>query len=66
MGTIRPVGSAMPTKRGRTPFTAMDDKILMNWVTLAEKKGLAIKGNAIYEQLEELVRLCHHASPYSV
>jgi hypothetical protein len=57
-GTIRAVGSAQPMKKGRTPFTAEDDRILMEWCTRAERKGLSIKGNDLYKQLEEKVRPC--------
>lgn len=53
--TIREVGSGQPTKNWRTPFTAEDDRILMEWVTKAERKGALIKGNEIYKQLEEKV-----------
>ena len=51
----RPVGSRQPTKSTRTPFTAEDDRILLNWVVKAERDGLAIRGNEIYEQLEKKV-----------
>lgn len=51
----RPVGSKQATKSTRTPFTAEDDRILMDWVVKAERKGLAIKGNEVYEQLEKKV-----------
>jgi hypothetical protein len=56
VGTIRAVGSAQPTKKGKTPFTAEDDRILMEWCTKAERKGLPLKGNEIYKQLEAKVR----------
>lgn len=55
VGTIRTVGSAQPTKKGRTPFTAEDDRLLMEWCARAEKKGASLKGNEIYIQLEERV-----------
>ncbi|KAH7346285.1 hypothetical protein BKA65DRAFT_274014 [Rhexocercosporidium sp. MPI-PUGE-AT-0058] len=54
----REVGSAQPTKKTRTPFSADDDRILMQWVTRAERKGLPILGNAIYQQLAE--KYPHH------
>jgi hypothetical protein len=56
--TIRAVGSAQPMRKGKTPFTAEDDRILMEWCARAERKGLTTKGNELYKQLEEKVRLC--------
>ena len=50
--TIREVASGRPTRGGRTPFTAEDDRLLMEWVTRAERQGASIKGNEIYKQLE--------------
>ncbi|KAG4438097.1 hypothetical protein IFR05_006418 [Cadophora sp. M221] len=55
---IREVGSGQPTKKTRTPFSAEDDRILMEWVTRAERKGLPIMGNALYQQLAE--KYPHH------
>lgn len=55
MGVVRDIGSARPTRGGRTAFTAEDDRILMEWVTRAEKKGAFVKGNEIYKQLEQQV-----------
>lgn len=55
--TSRPVGSSLPTRIARTPFTAADDRALARWVTDAELKGLSTKGNLIYQQLERCVRL---------
>lgn len=52
---IREVGSAIPPRRGRTPFTSEDDRILMEWVAEAERSGASIKGNEIYKELEKLV-----------
>ena len=49
--STRPVGSKQSTRSTRTPFTSEDDRILMNWVVKAERDGLAIRGNEIYEQL---------------
>jgi len=57
VGTIREVGSAQPARKGRTPFTAEDDRILMRWCTEAERKGLSLKGNDLYKQLEAKVSL---------
>lgn len=58
LGSVRPVGSgsSIPTRIGRTPFTPEDDRILMNWVTRAERSGAAIKGNKLYEDLARAVR----------
>ena len=53
--TIREVGSSQPTRGGRTPFTAEDDRILMEWVVKAERNGASVKGNEIYKQLEAKV-----------
>jgi hypothetical protein len=53
--TLREVGSGQPTRGGRTPFTAEDDRLLMEWVTRAEQQGASIKGNEIYKQLEQKV-----------
>ena len=58
VGTIREVGSVQPAKKGRTPFTAEDDRILMEWCIKAERKGLSLKGNDLYKQLEAKVWLC--------
>jgi hypothetical protein len=56
-GYVRPVGagSSIPSRIGRTPFTPEDDRILMSWVTRAERSGLSIKGNRIYEDLARAV-----------
>ncbi len=54
---VRQVGSAQPTKKGRTPFTPEDDRVLTKWCASAERKGLSLKGNEIYQQLEAIVRL---------
>ena len=56
-GTIREVGSAQPARKGRTPFTPEDDRILMEWCIKAERAGLSLKGNDLYKQLEAVVRL---------
>lgn len=53
-GTPRPVGSAIPSKTTRTPFTQADDIELWQWVKEAEANGIAIKGNEIYKQLEAM------------
>jgi hypothetical protein len=53
--TTREVGSAQPAKKGRTPFTAEDDRILRNWCVKAERQGMAMRGNELYMQLEAKV-----------
>ncbi|KAH9208487.1 hypothetical protein DL95DRAFT_449855 [Leptodontidium sp. 2 PMI_412] len=55
---IREVGSAQPTKKTRTPFSPEDDRILMEWVSRAERKGLPTLGNALYQQFAE--KYPHH------
>ncbi|KAF2802393.1 uncharacterized protein BDZ99DRAFT_527427 [Mytilinidion resinicola] len=52
-GTVREIGSFRPTKSGRIPFTAEDDRQLYNWIKSYERDGSAIMGNVIYKQLEE-------------
>lgn len=51
----RPVGSSQPARKGRTPFTTEDDRVLMKWCAKAERDGLSLKGNEIYQQLEKIV-----------
>lgn len=51
----REVGSSGPTRKGRTPFTAEDDRILMRWVLRAEKAGKSTKGNEVFKDLEKKV-----------
>lgn len=52
----RPVGSSIPPRGTRTPFTQQDDEILLAWVRQNKRAGKSIKGNAIYVDLAELVR----------
>lgn len=56
-GTARPVGALSATRSTRTPFTAADDKVLAEFVTLAERRGQSVKGNLIYQELERLVSI---------
>jgi hypothetical protein len=49
------VGAAHLTRNTRTPFTTEDDQLLMEWCTRAERKGVSLKGNILYQQLEEKV-----------
>lgn len=54
--TPRPVGSSKPTKAQKTPFSAEDDRILLDWVTGCERNGFSVQGNKIYQLLEAKVR----------
>ncbi|EMR66355.1 putative transcription factor protein [Eutypa lata UCREL1] len=49
----RAVGSSLPQKGTRTPFTAQDDLILSKWVAENERLGVGIHGNTIYKEFEE-------------
>ena len=51
-GTVRDVGSAVPGKSTRTPFTAEDDRVLWQWVERCKADSAFVKGNEIYKQLE--------------
>ncbi|KAF2453776.1 hypothetical protein BDY21DRAFT_355032 [Lineolata rhizophorae] len=54
-GSVRPAGAGnvLPTKTGRTKFTAEDDKCLWKWVSSHGKDGASTSGNEIYKQLEQ-------------
>ncbi|KMP01230.1 hypothetical protein CIHG_01519 [Coccidioides immitis H538.4] len=53
-GNARPVGSvSIPARGHRVGFTAEDDQILYDWVKPIERQGGPIRGNKIYQQLEE-------------
>ena len=52
LGTVRNVGSAIPSSSRRNPFTSEDDRILWEWVEECKGKGALVKGNTIYQQLE--------------
>ncbi len=52
---VREAGSKQPPKKGRTPFSAEDDRILMEWCTKAERLGSSISGNTVFQQLAEKV-----------
>lgn len=52
---IREVGSAQPSRTGRTPFTPEDDRVLMDWCDRAERRGIPMGGNEIFKQLEQKV-----------
>ncbi|KAJ4378615.1 hypothetical protein N0V85_008947 [Neurospora sp. IMI 360204] len=49
----RPVGSTMPTKSTRTPYTPHDDNILIHWVLQKERSGAYTRGNQIYIELAD-------------
>jgi hypothetical protein len=53
--TVRAVGSSQPARRGRVPFTAEDDRVLMKWCANAEREGVSMQGNKLYQQLEAVV-----------
>ncbi|KAK0120208.1 hypothetical protein ONS95_011614 [Cadophora gregata] len=55
---VREVGSTQPTKKTRTKFTPEDDRILMEWVIRAERRGSSLLGNTIYKQLA--IKYPHH------
>lgn len=46
------VGSIQQPRKGRTPFTAEDDRILAEWVRKAERNGAVTRGNELYRELE--------------
>nr|POE64933.1 hypothetical protein CFP56_65891 [Quercus suber] len=50
----RPVGSVLPKKTTRTPFTAAEDRGLYVWVEIAAAKGALVKGNEVYKQYAAL------------
>ena len=54
---VREAGSAArPARRRKVPFTAEDDRVLYRWVKECQAKGGRVLGNAIFIQLEEVVR----------
>ncbi|PVH78402.1 hypothetical protein DL98DRAFT_573149 [Cadophora sp. DSE1049] len=55
---VREAGSTQPTKKTRTKFSPEDDRILMEWVARAERKGSSILGNTIYQLLAQ--KYPHH------
>ncbi|GAB7360420.1 hypothetical protein MBLNU230_g8376t1 [Neophaeotheca triangularis] len=52
VGAARAVGSGVPSKATRTPFTPEDDEFLWEWVQAAHRRGGMVKGNQIYQELE--------------
>ncbi|OBT66920.1 hypothetical protein VE03_04197 [Pseudogymnoascus sp. 23342-1-I1] len=48
-----PDGPSQPQKLTRTPFTHEESKAISIWVAKAERLGLSVKGNEIYEQFAE-------------
>lgn len=53
-GTPRSVGSTIPGRYHRVPFSKEDDIELYAWVKDAEEKGVATKGMELYKQLEAM------------
>ena len=56
-GHVRSLGVSAPTRTTRTPFTDADDKLLFRWVLDAEKRGVSLKGNELYKDLEIVVSM---------
>lgn len=56
---------AQPTKKGRTPFTAADDLLLMRFCMRMERQGASLAGNVIYKQLEEQVSETFYLRDYA-
>ncbi|KAJ5040887.1 uncharacterized protein L3040_005446 [Drepanopeziza brunnea f. sp. 'multigermtubi'] len=50
---VRPAASGQPTRKGRTKYTAEDDRILMEWCIRAERRGVLLGGNPIWHDLEK-------------
>ncbi|EME49692.1 hypothetical protein DOTSEDRAFT_143910, partial [Dothistroma septosporum NZE10] len=50
----RQVGSVIPGKYTRTPFTVQDDRDLWEFVEEAKQDGASVKGNELYKQLEKV------------
>lgn len=66
VASVREVGSLMPKRRGRQPFTREDDMVLYKWIDDFERKGgKYISGNEVYKQLEQKVGTssAHEARP---
>lgn len=56
----RPVGSAIPARTTKVPYTALDERILVTWVRRQERIGEAVRGNEIYKTLANMVRPSHN------
>lgn len=64
-GTAAPSGVASPSsprqmqprRMGRVAFTHADDKVLMEFCTRKERAGAQLKGNVIFQELEQIVEL---------
>ncbi|KAI9653718.1 MAG: hypothetical protein M1829_001140 [Trizodia sp. TS-e1964] len=52
---VRSSGYSAPIKNTRTPFSLEDDKELLEHVRKAEKQGMKVLGNKVYQDLEEKV-----------
>lgn len=55
----RAARAAAATRSTRAKFTKEDDDILFNFVLEKERQGFKIKGNVIFEELNEKVTLTH-------
>jgi hypothetical protein len=63
LGEARESGAVyQPTKSGRTPFTAEEDRILYKWVRDAESRGSPVGGNEIYKEFE--AKVCANKSAW--
>jgi hypothetical protein len=52
----RAAGASAPTKgQQRSKFTHQDDEILANFVWAKEREGSKVKGNVIFQELDEKV-----------
>jgi hypothetical protein len=49
---VREVGSTVPRRGHREPFTAADDQFLLRWVEQGKATGASLKGNTLYKTLE--------------
>lgn len=63
-GTAAPSATSPATSRmvqsrrmGRTPFTHEDDKLLMDFCIRKERAGEKLKGNIIFQELEQNVKI---------
>ena len=57
---VREAGSAArPTRKSKVQFTTEDDRILYTWVKECQNKGGRALGNAIFMQLEDMVRMSY-------
>jgi hypothetical protein len=55
----RAAGASAPTKGQRAKFTKEDDDLLADFVWEKERQGSKIKGNVIFQELDEKVSLTY-------